>query len=60
MVSSIPPPLAPLLTGHVDEVEGRLAPGAAFVTWRALNIDGFLHQAQQVIGRGGGALLLYC
>ena len=47
-VSSIPVALNPLLASHVDEVEGRLAPGAAFVTWRALNVDGFVQNAQQV------------
>lgn len=41
----------PLLKPHLDDLEKKIAPGMYSLTWTSMNIDGYLHRAEQAIAR---------
>jgi dynein heavy chain len=50
VVSRVAPTIKPLLRPHLDDMERKVAPGFAVLTWTSLNIDGYLHRFKQVRG----------
>nr|Q39575.1 RecName: Full=Dynein gamma chain, flagellar outer arm [Chlamydomonas reinhardtii]7KZM_C Chain C, Dynein gamma chain, flagellar outer arm [Chlamydomonas reinhardtii]7KZN_C Chain C, Dynein gamma chain, flagellar outer arm [Chlamydomonas reinhardtii]7KZO_C Chain C, Dynein gamma chain, flagellar outer arm [Chlamydomonas reinhardtii]8GLV_AD Chain AD, Dynein gamma chain, flagellar outer arm [Chlamydomonas reinhardtii]8GLV_AX Chain AX, Dynein gamma chain, flagellar outer arm [Chlamydomonas reinhar len=43
--------IKPLLRPHLDDMERKIAPGFAVLTWTSLNIDGYLHRFKQGLAR---------
>lgn len=48
ILSRVAPTIKPLLRPHLDDMERKIAPGFAVLTWTSLNIDGYLHRFKQV------------
>lgn len=37
-----------LLRPHLEDVDHKIQPGTAILTWASMNIDGYLHHIHQV------------
>ena len=48
ILGRVQPTIKPLLRPHLDDMERKIAPGFAVLTWTSLNIDGYLHRFKQV------------
>lgn len=51
IMANIRPVVKPLLKPHLDDLEKKIAPGMYSLTWTSMNIDGYLHRAEQAIAR---------
>lgn len=47
----IKPVAKPLLKPHLKDLETKIAPGLTSLTWTSMNIDGYIHRAEQAITR---------
>ena len=48
IVASINTIIKPLLKPHVDDLEKKIAPGLAILSWTSMNVDGYIHRLTQV------------
>ncbi|GFR42148.1 hypothetical protein Agub_g3000 [Astrephomene gubernaculifera] len=51
ILSRVAATIKPLLRPHLDDMERKIAPGFAVLTWTSLNIDGYLHRFKQGLAR---------
>lgn len=51
VLGRVAPTIKPLLRPHLDDMERKIAPGFAVLTWTSLNIDGYLHRFKQGLAR---------
>ncbi len=50
-MSRVAATIKPLLRPHLNDMERKIAPGFAVLTWTSLNIDGYLHRFKQGLAR---------
>lgn len=52
-VGQLQPTIKPLIRPHLEDMERKITPGFALLTWNSMNIDGYLHRFKQVCGATG-------
>lgn len=51
MIAQLQPTIKPLIRPHLDDMDRKIAPGFALLTWTSMNIDGYLHRFKQGLSR---------
>jgi dynein heavy chain len=51
ILSQIKPIMKNILSAHIDDLDFKLAPGTAPLTWTSMNIDGFIQNVQLALGK---------
>jgi len=51
VIAQLAPTIKPLIRPHLDDMDRKVAPGFALLTWTSMNIDGYLHRFKQGLTR---------
>ena len=51
VVGQLQATVKPLIRPHLEDMERKISPGFALLTWTSMNIDGYLHRFKQGLSR---------